>query len=87
MINMIRLLVVAAVALTVVFACLWAYLRAGAREDLEKQWEAAGRPGPQEDYIRAGLPGRMGRLRTRLILGVYVVPLSLIALLVYTSME
>lgn len=87
MVSLIRLLLVAAVALSVVFVCLWAYFRASTREHLEKEWEAADRPGTQEDFIQAALPDRMAALRTRLILGVYVVPLSLIALVVYTPGE
>lgn len=87
MVALFRLVAVAAVALTIVYACLWAYFRADAREKLEKEWSAGPRDGLQEDFIQAGLPDRMRRLHKRLILGVYVVPLSLLVLLVYTPGE
>lgn len=87
MASLIRLVAIAAVALTVVYFCLLAYFRADAREKLEKEWSAGPREGLQDDYVQEGLPERMKRLQTRLILGVYVVPLSLLVLLVYTPGE
>ena len=87
MASLIRLVAVAAVALTIVFICLWAYFRAAAREDLEKEWSAGDRTGTQDDHVAAGLPERMRKIRNRLILGVYVVPLSLLVALVYTPGE
>ena len=87
MAGLIRLVAVAAVALTVVYICLWAYFRAGAREELEKEWSTSDRTGTQEDHIAAGLPVRMAKIRNRLIIGVYVVPLSMLVALVYTPGE
>lgn len=87
MASLIRLVAVAAVALTVIYICLLAYFRASARETLEAEWSASDRDGTQEDHVAEHLPERMKALHRRLILGVYVVPLSLLVLLVYTPGE
>lgn len=87
MASLIRLVAVAAVALTVVYICLMAFFRASAREQLEKDWSSSDRTGTQEDHVARHLPDRMKALHTRLIVGVYVVPLSLLVLLVYTPGE
>lgn len=84
MVSLIRLVAVAAGALTIVYLCLLAYFQADAREKLEEAWSKGERDGLQEDFVQAGLPEKMKRLHNRLILGVYVVPLSLLVLLVYT---
>lgn len=87
MVSLFRLVAVAAVALSIVYVCLLAYFRADAREKLEKAWSDGPREGTQEDFVQAGLPERMKRLHQRLVLGVYVVPLSLLVLVVYTPGE
>lgn len=84
MVTLIRLLAVAAVALTVVFVCLLAYFRAGEKARLEANWSG---DGSKEAHINDGLAGFMPRLRRRLMIWVYAVPLSLIAVLSYTPPE
>jgi hypothetical protein len=87
MVNMIRLMAIAAALLTVVYFSLLAYFRAATREQLETTWETSGRTEPREDYIKAGLKKRLPVIKRRLVIWVYAVPLSLIALLVYTPTE
>ena len=87
MANLIRLLAVAAVVLTVVYVSLMAYFRADAREKLTERWHGAGQPETLEGYVKAGLEERLPALRRRLLIWVYAVPLSLIAVLVYTPGE
>ncbi|MEM7076396.1 MAG: hypothetical protein AAGA28_13730 [Pseudomonadota bacterium] len=80
-----RLLIIGFVVLTVIFFCLSYYSRSVRRGKLETWWEEEGRPGDREAYIRKGLEQYEGSLRRKLIWGVYVIPLSAIALTVYLT--
>jgi hypothetical protein len=70
-------------ALTVVYISLWFYARATRRERLEAQWDRKQGPGRRESFVQAELAAYEGPLRRRLIWGVYVIPASLLAALIY----
>ena len=83
MTSLVRLLFILLVGLSIVYVCLSLYSRSVRRGKLEAEWDAEGGPGSREDFIEAGLTEYDGSLRRKLILGVYVVPLTLIGILVY----
>ena len=80
---MARLMAMVLAVLTVVFVCLWYYSRAAKREKLEAQWDRDKGPGRRESFVKAELAAYEPGLRRRLIWGVYVIPGSLMAALIY----
>lgn len=80
-----RVAIVMLVALSVVYVCLFFYLRSGARMRLEEQWAEAGRPGDRDDWVDARIAPAVGRIRVWLVLGVYVMPLVGLVAFVWLS--
>ena len=80
---LVRLLFIAFVVLSVIYLLLSLYSRARARDRLEAEWDAGDFDIPRDNYVRAGLTDYDGSLRRKLILGVYVVPMSLVCIIVY----
>lgn len=80
-----RLVFIGFIVLTVVYVCLSLYSRARRREKLEAAWDADGGPGSKASFVDAGLKEYDGSLRRKLILGVYVVPSLLVALIIYLT--
>lgn len=79
----IRPLVVLLLVLSLLYVGLSIYSRRVRRGKLEMQWDEEGRDGDREAFVRAGLRDYDGSLRRKLILGVYVVPLVIIATIIY----
>ena len=69
--------------LTLTYACLWVYVRMGERARLQAEWHDRRPPLPEFRYVANGLEATRRRLRNRLILGVYVLPLTLLAVLIW----
>lgn len=80
---LIRLLFITLVVLSIIYLSLSLYSRARARDRLEAEWDAGNFDIPRENYVRAGLADYDGSLRRKLILGVYIVPMSLVCLIIY----
>ena len=78
-----RLMGMVLVALTVVFVSLWFYARAARREQLEAEWDRNKGPGRRESFVKAELADYEGKLKRKLIWGVYVIPSALFAALIY----
>lgn len=85
MIAPIRLIFVLLIVLTVVYIALSLWSRSVRRGKLETYWDEKGLSGDREDFIRRGLKRYDNSIRRKLLLGVYVVPLALIAVLVYVT--
>ncbi|MBI1218459.1 MAG: hypothetical protein GC186_07910 [Rhodobacteraceae bacterium] len=86
MIALFRLAVFGLVALTVVYLIVSAYAASIRRERLQREWEgnAAGSdPAAQAEFVAAGMRDWRHGFRHKLILGVYVVPILLVAVVVY----
>lgn len=87
MIGFIRVAVFALLGLTVVYWLLAIYARSTERERLEKHWDAAPPDGAdaeaREAFIAEGLEGYEHSLRRKLIWLVYIVPMAVVALIVY----
>lgn len=81
-----RFLIMAAVVLTVVYGSLWFYLRARRRNILEADWAAEpSETRTQDDYVDEVLADYDRRRHRTLVALVYVLPLCLVALIVYLT--
>ncbi|WP_371038288.1 MULTISPECIES: hypothetical protein [unclassified Rhodosalinus] len=78
-----RLIIFGFVALTVIYVSLSLWSRAVRREKLEERWAEKGRKGDREAFVRRGLERYDGSVRRKLLLGVYVVPICLVAAIIY----
>ncbi len=85
MLPMLRLLFVLLVVLTIIYVGLSLYSRSVRRGKLEAYWDSKELTGDREAFIRRGLKQYDASFRRKLILGVYIVPLTLIAILVYVT--
>ncbi len=74
MLGLGRILIIMLVALSVVYVCLFFYLRSGARMQLEEDWVQAGRPGDRDDWVEERVAPAMARIRVWLVVAVYVMP-------------
>lgn len=75
MLGLSRIAIVLMVGLTVIYVCLFYYLRSGARMRLEEDWVDEGRPGEQDAWVDARIEKAAGRIRVWLAICVYVIPL------------
>ncbi|MCI5110475.1 MAG: hypothetical protein MRY75_07950 [Marivita sp.] len=80
-----RLLVIGFLVLSVVYICLSLYSRAVRRDKLEKEWDEEIQQGDRDAFVEAGLREYDGSLRRKLILGVYIVPLTVISVIIYLT--
>ena len=78
-----RLTVIGLVVLTVIYICLSLYSRSVRRGKLEAEWNREGMTGDRDAWIDKGLRDYDGSLRRKLILGVYIVPVTLVIVLIY----
>lgn len=85
MVAMFRLMFIGFVLLSVVYIVLSIYARAVKRRALHEAFAQSGASGDEAEFVQQGLQDYQKRLRRRLILGVYVVPLSVVALMVYLT--
>ena len=85
-----RLLVMGFIVLMIVYVCLSFYSRAVRRGKLKAQWnleqmDDATKDGDSDDYIQKGLEEYDGSVRRKLILGVYIIPTVLVAVIIYLT--
>lgn len=80
-----RLMVIGFIVLTVIYVALSLYSRAVRRGKLERRWQEEGRPGPLDTFVENGLEEYDSSVRRKLILGVYVVPVCVVALIIYLT--
>lgn len=73
------------IVLTVIFVGLSFYSRRVRRGKLIAHWDKKNLSGNREAFVQLGLRKYDGSIRRRLIWGVYLVPLALIALVVYVT--
>lgn len=85
MLALVRLLVIGLAVLTVIYISLSLYSRSVRRGKLEQQWDEEIGTGDREAFVREGLKDYDGSLRRKLILGVYVVPLTLMIVIIYLT--
>jgi len=80
-----RLTVIGFIVLTVIYILLSIWSRQVRRGKLKEQWDEDGLSGDRDEWIREGLKDYDGSLRRKLILGVYVVPVTLVAIIIYLT--
>lgn len=85
MLGLTRIAIVMLVGLTVVYVCMFFYLRSGARMRLEEDWVQEGRPGDREAWIDERIEPKVSRIRVWLVVGVYVMPLVGLVAFVWLS--
>ena len=79
-----RLVVMGFIVLSIIYVCLSLYSRAVRRSKLKAEWDET-RDGDRDAFIDAGLAEYDGSLRRKLILGVYVVPTVIVAIIIYLT--
>lgn len=79
-----RLVVIGFIILSIIYVCLSLYSRAVRRSKLKAEWNEDS-DGDREAFIDAGLAEYDGSLRRKLILGVYVVPTVIVAIIIYLT--
>ena len=79
-----RLVVVGFVLLSIIYVCLSLWSRMVRRRKLNAEWEEM-QEGDRDAFVEAGLQDYDSSLRRKLILGVYVVPAVLVALIIYLT--
>lgn len=80
-----RMLLMLLVVLTVIYVCLFFYWRSGVRMRLEEDWVMEGRPGDRDEWIDERMSPVARRIRTWLIVFVYVLPLVGLSVFVYLT--
>jgi hypothetical protein len=80
-----RLIVVGFVVLSILYVIISVWSRLTRRRKLIRAWEAEGRPGDRDEYLRKGLEDYDDSLRPKLILLVYIVPVVVVALIIYLT--
>ncbi|CUH46766.1 hypothetical protein [Ruegeria atlantica] len=80
-----RFLIPLLVVLTVIYVGVSIYSRWVRRSKLIAHWEKKGLTGDRDAFVQRGLKKYDGSFRRKLILGIYVVPLGLIAILIYVT--
>jgi len=85
MMAFLRMFVPLMIVLTVVYTVIALYSRSVRKTKLEQEWDTGPHVGDRDDFIDAGLSEYHRSFRRKLILLVYILPLALIALLVYLS--
>lgn len=86
MLPMLRLMFVLLIVLTVVYVVLSIWSRQVRRRKLADRWDSKEVLTVDRDtFIERGLKTYDRSFRRKLILGVYIVPLSLIAIIIYVT--
>jgi hypothetical protein len=85
MLGLGRTAIVMLVALSVVYICMFFYLRSGARMRLEEDWVHEGRPGDRDAWVDARLEPAVSRIRLWLVICVYVIPVIGLVAFVWLS--
>lgn len=86
MLPMLRLMFVLLIVLSVIYVALSIYSRSVRRRKLAARWDSKEvLTVDRETFIERGLRKYDASFRRKLILGVYVVPLTLIALIIYVT--
>lgn len=83
MIAIVSFAVIGFLVLTVIYLLVSVYSRSVRREKLEKQYDGGDFPGDRDSFVEQGLQAYQHSLRRRLILLVYVVPMTAVAVTVY----
>ena len=85
MFALIRLVFIGFVVLTVIYVSLSLYSRAVRKGKLRAKWDNGPQKVDRETFVARGLEKYDGSIRRKLILGVYVVPVLVVAVIIYLT--
>jgi hypothetical protein len=85
MIGALRLFGIAFVVLSVFYLIVRGMARYRAWRRLGAEFDAGGVSGDRDTYIKDGLDEHQNSLKVKLFLGIYVVPLLIVATLIYVT--
>ncbi|QIE46546.1 hypothetical protein G5B38_14010 [Pseudohalocynthiibacter aestuariivivens] len=85
MLALLRLMVFGFLFLSVIYVALSFYSRSVRTGKLRKQWEEEGQPGERDVFVDAGLKEYDGSVRRKLILLVYIVPITVMSTIIYLT--
>ena len=85
MFAFVRLGIILLIALSVVYLCLSLYSRSRRKEKLRAEWEEGDKTIDWQNFKTKGLKEYDQSLRAKLIFGVYVVPIALVAFVIYAT--
>lgn len=85
MFGFIRLFILLFVVLTVIYVSLSFYSRAVRRSKLRKKWQDGKQLVDRDTFVQRGLERYDGSIRRKLILLVYIIPVAVIALIIYLT--
>lgn len=80
-----RLVVIGFIVLTVIYVSISVYSRAVRRGKLKAQWDEEQMTGDRSTFIREGMEDYENSLRAKLIWGVYVIPITVVAVIIYLT--
>lgn len=83
MFALLRFAVPLMIVLTIIYVALSLYSRSVRRGKLEAYWDEENLTGDREAFVDLGLKDYDGSVRRKLIWGVYIVPVIVVATLVY----
>ena len=83
MFALLRFAIPLLIVLTVIYVALSLYSRSVRRSKLEAYWEEQGLTGDCDAFVELGLKEYDGSLKRKLIWGVYIVPVTVVGVLVY----
>lgn len=83
MLALARLALIGFIVLTVIYVVLSIWSRRVRRGKLNAEWEEEGMSGDREAFIDEGLEDYDQSLRRKLILGVYIIPVTVVAVIIY----
>ena len=83
MIAPLRLIIMLLIVQTVIYIVLSLWSRSTRRRKLNDYWDRKGLTGDREAFVKRGLKQYDNSIRRKLLLGVYIVPLVVIATLVF----
>lgn len=85
MLALVRLVLLGFVFLTVIYIALSLYSRAVRKSKLRKKWYDGKQLVDRDTFVQRGLERYDGSIRRKLILGVYVVPMVVVAVIIYLT--
>jgi len=87
--SFVRLVVFGFILLSIIYVAISLYSKSVRREKLEKTFDAShadgGEPGARDAFVAEGMEAYKNSLRPKLIALVYVVPVVIVAAIIYTT--
>lgn len=85
MLGLLRLIVIGFVVLSLIYAGLSLYSRRVRRGKLQRKWQEGPRLVDRDSFVRRGLRKYDGSVRRKLLLGVYVISVTVVIVIIYLT--